>query len=176
MINTLYPTTNSLDVRITACAGFNSTSNIWKTVKRLKNKQDQDKDAVILYFGDFDPSGDCMDKIIEDRLEEFGIYIELKRVLLNLDQVQKYDLPVSFEVIASKSDGTVYDKLSADPRAKRFISKHGKLMQVEIDALDPAILVEYVQDSIYEYMDLPAYKEVLEQEEAIKEEWKERFK
>jgi len=172
MINTLYPTTNKLDVHITACGGFNSTSNVWKTVKRLMNKQDQGKDITILYFGDFDPSGDCMDKVIRDRLQEFDLNIELKRILLNLEHIQEYDLPVSYEVLTSKADGIVYDKLSADPRAKRFIDKHGKLMQVEIDALDPAVLVEYVENSILEYLNESAYNRALEQEEAARKIWR----
>ena len=125
------------------------------------NKQEQGKNITILYFGDFDPSGDWMDEDIRDRLREFNLDIEFKRILLNFEHVQEYDLPISFEVLAKKKDGTVYDKLKADPRAQRFIDKHGKLMQVEIDALDPAVLVGYVENSILEYLDLSAYNRAL---------------
>jgi len=63
---------------------------------------------------------------------------------LLLESVPIYDLPVKHEVLAKKSTGEIYDKLSADPRAKGFIEKYGRLMQVEIDSLDPNLLIKQV--------------------------------
>jgi hypothetical protein len=169
MVNTLYPITDKFDVHITACGGFDSTSNVWQAVKRLVPKQQANKKIKLLYFGDFDPSGDCMDTTAQNKLAEFGLDVDIERVLLNLEHVQYYDLPVSYQVPQKKGDGTIYDKLQADPRARGFIEKHGRLMQVEIDALEPDLLIEYVENAILKYLDREKFQEIIEKENELKE-------
>jgi len=172
MVNTLYPTTDSLDVHIVSCGGWDSTSNVWGAARRLIEKQKQGKAIRILYFGDFDPSGDFMHNVVERKLREFDLDLNLDRILLKLEQVQLHSLPVKFEVLAKKGDGQVYDKLKADPRAKGFKDKYGELMQVEIDALEPNLLIEYVKNSILEYLDTNDYRDILKQEKKTKKKWR----
>ena len=65
--------------------------------------------------------------------------------MLNIEQVQEWNLARSYKIPTKNSNGKAYDKLAADPRGKRFIKKYGELFQVEIDAVDPALLPELVQ-------------------------------
>lgn len=143
--------------------GFASSSSTWESIKRFKNHPDKKK--IILYFGDYDPSGLFMHTDIQNRLGEFGVDVEVKRVSLNIDHVQKFNLPPAFEVISKKQDGSEYDKLKADPRAAGFIAENnGNLFQVEIDALDPKILLAMLKIEIQQYCDIDAMNEVLELE------------
>jgi len=176
MVNTFFPITNKYDVRVVACGGWDSTANVWDQACRFMEKQNQGKKNIVLYFGDFDPSGDYMHETVEKRLGEFGVKLEMKRILLNIEHVQIYDLPVKFKVMAKRKDGKSYDKLRADPRAKNFEEKYGELMQVEIDAMDPPVLNEYLENSISEYLDVAAFMDSLKREEAEKKEMVENIR
>jgi len=106
--------------------------------------------AVLLYAGDFDPSGEDIDR---DFMERTDCWEAVVRVALSAGQVRDYRLPVN-------------PGKAADSRAAGFIERHGSLMQVELDALDPAALRELYQDAIDEYWDTSAYEAVLAQERA----------
>jgi hypothetical protein len=153
-------------------AGFNSTSSIWEAIRRLVGFKS--KIIHILYCGDFDPSGDFMDEDIERRLREFDqeLDIHLHRILLTPDQAA--DLPQAFEVKATKQNGQVYDKLKADPRSKRMIEKHGKLVQVEVEAMDPEVIRGLVSDSIKPYMPYN-YEQIVKREERQKQAMRKRI-
>ena len=97
LTNMFYPITNKHDVYLNVGGGWNSTSNIKKTVYRLWLRSDNGKKKIaILYFGDLDPSGDDMTRDIEHRLKEFGLDIEVKRILINMDDVERYSLVKRF--------------------------------------------------------------------------------
>lgn len=162
MINLFYFITNKYDVHLISGGGFNSASAIWEAVRRLMPKQK--KKIIILYYGDFDPSGDFMNEDVENRLKEFGLDVKVNRILLNLKHIDEYDLKPSFEVKSKKKNGEVYDKLKADPRAKRFIEKYGKLRQVEIEAMNPAILKNIIEENILLYFDEKLNSKVIRQE------------
>ncbi len=106
--------------------------------------------AVLLYAGDFDPSGEDIDR---DFTERSACWDKVIRVALSTDQVRDYRLPVN--------PGKV-----TDSRAAGFIERHGTLMQVELDALDPDDLRDLYQAAIDRYWDMSAYERVLEDEAA----------
>jgi len=170
LINVMYPTTNAFDVHITPCKGVNSTTAIWTAAERFMKHRD--KDRTILYFGDFDPTGDWLHDDVLKRVRQF-VDIDVVRVALNGDQVIEHNLPVAYEVLAKKN-GKVYNKLEADPRSRLFLENHGELMQVELDALDPAVLLEYLRNAIKEYIDLNKYTEWLDAEKEAKQKMQER--
>jgi len=89
---------------------------------------------VLIYAGDFDPSGE---DILRDAVERVGVFAKVHRIALNPAQVQEFNL-VEF---AGKT---------TDTRAKAFKKRHGKLVQVELDALDPDVLRDLYQDAIDE--------------------------
>lgn len=81
----------------------------------------QDRPAVLLYAGDHDPSGEDIDRDFIARAECFA---NVERVALNARQVEAYRLPPQ-------------PGKTTDSRAAGFIAKHSRLVQVELDALDP---------------------------------------
>jgi len=113
---------------------------------RLKHP---DKRIHILYFGDFDPSGEDMDRHLVDALSYF---FDLDRYLVDFeriaDQIDEYDLPPIPE------DSETLDKLDKDSRKGGFIDKHGQLIAVELDALLAIVPDEFrqlVQESVDQY-------------------------
>jgi hypothetical protein len=61
---------------------------------RLLRFVDAGKTPIVLHLGDHDPSGIDMTRDIRDRLQIFvGEEVELRRLALNMDQVQQYQPP-----------------------------------------------------------------------------------
>lgn len=105
--------------------------------------------AVLLYAGDFDPSGD---DLLRDFIARTGCWKKVVRVALTDEQVRQYDLP------------TAPGKLS-DSRSAGFEARHGRLVQVEVEALDPAVLRSLYQEAVAQWWDEGAYRAVLRREE-----------
>jgi hypothetical protein len=81
--------------------------------------------VVVLYAGDFDATGEDIVHNFEVQLTARGVENwTLERVALTDEQVAEYDLP--------EAEGK-----KTDPRAAAFAERHGKLVQVEVEALDP---------------------------------------
>lgn len=112
-----------------------------------------DRESVLLYAGDFDPSGVDIDRDFEERTEIFDRVI---RVALRKEHLKKYDLPP----MPGKT---------ADARSASFILQHGDLIQVELDALKPEDLRKLYQAQIDKFWDKKAYKAVVEEEDEQKE-------
>jgi len=79
---------------------------------------------VLLYGGDFDPSGEAIDR---DSTARTDCWVEVRRVALTAAPVQQHALP--------RQPGK-----ETDSRAKGFDARHGHLVQVELDALPPDVL------------------------------------
>ncbi len=109
----------------------------------------QRRPAVLIYAGDFDPSGEDIERDFEERTDCFGRVV---RVALTSDQVEKYNLP------------PVMGK-ATDTRAAQFIKKHGKLVQVELDAIPPDILRDLYWQAISEVFDMSTWEQVIKREE-----------
>lgn len=105
--------------------------------------------SVLLYGGDFDPSGVDIDR---DFTERVGRFDEVVRVALNASQVEEYQLPPQMGK-------------SSDSRAAAFIEEHGELVQVELDALDPTDLRALYAEALEEFWDESAYQQSLAREE-----------
>ena len=94
------------------------------------------RDLIVLYVGDFDPSGLFMsEEDLPARLAKYnGDHIELRRIALTRGQV--LELP-SFPATDKRKD----------PRYKWFISRYGKRCW-ELDAMDPNDLRDCVEAEI----------------------------
>lgn len=106
--------------------------------------------AILLYGGDFDPSGE---DIFRDFTERTGCWDEEVRVCLTAEQVERYRLPE-------------YPGKRSDSRARRFVARHGRLVQVEMDALDPNDLRELFLGALDTYWDWSAFESVMVRERA----------
>jgi len=116
--------------------GFDGWSSIHEAAGRL------DADDVILFFSDFDPSGQDMHRSLRDRLAWFGCEPEIRKVALTLEDVERYQLP------QNRCKAT-------DKRSRGHIERYGNI-SVELDALPPAELIRMAQQSICSVMDLDA--------------------
>lgn len=124
-----------LDVPYFSCRGYVSQSAMWRAAIRIQQKlSGQHHSAVILHFGDHDPSGIDMTRDIRDRLEMFETEIKVKRIALNMEQVEQYNPPPNPA------------KLS-DSRCQSYISEYGD-ESWELDALDPRTITKLIQQNI----------------------------
>jgi len=106
--------------------------------------------AVLIYAGDWDPSGEDIERDLAARCPVFSL---VRRVALTEQQVQEYELP--------ENPGK-----RQDPRANGFEARYGRLVQVEVDALPPEVLRELFAAALAEYVDTSAFEAALEQEAA----------
>ena len=119
--------------------GYDGWSSIYQAAQRYKRLRSS---AAILYFGDFDPSGEDMAQSLVGRLAELGAGVDLHKCALTLDDIRRYNLPPDF---AKKTDS----------RAAKFIQKHGDI-SVELDALPSNVLRGRLKEEVEKYIDLAA--------------------
>jgi len=124
----LYEEADRYRVPVRVTRGFLSTSARHKW---------SDPELVILYFGDFDPSGLYMDEDLKG--SEFMNYVYFKRIALTKEQIKDQNLP------------SVKVKMS-DSRAKRYVEEHG-YRGWELDALPPDYLRQLVRTTIEPVID-----------------------
>lgn len=109
----------------------------------------QERPSVLVYAGDFDPSGE---DILRDFLARTNCWDHVVQVALTADQVAEHDLPVSVGK-------------ATDSRADGFIREHGGLYQVELDALDPTTLRGLYQGAVDALWDYQEFERVLARED-----------
>jgi hypothetical protein len=132
---------------IIALGGYASQSYVDRVAD---DAEDRDRPAVLLYAGDFDPSGEDIDR---DFVARTGCFDEVVRVALTPEQVDAYNLP--------PAPGK--DK---DRRAAAFTARHGRLVQVELEALDPNDLRVLYEQALEPFWDTSTFRRSLEQEKA----------
>lgn len=147
------------NVAIGACKGYPSLTFLFELAERFKNAKLQDKKPVIIYFGDYDPSGEDIPRSIVDNLEKFGVVVELRRVALMEQQVIEWNLPPA---PAKKTDS-------------RTANWDG-LGQVELDAVKPEKLIELLDNSISEIFDNDLYDELINKENNEREQFQVELK
>jgi len=156
----LEPVCRELDVSFTSNKGYPSQSYIYRRGKELREKYDQGKGVVVIYFGDHDPSGLDMDRDLGARLNMFarldGFEIEVERIALTSAQIRKYNPPpnpVKF----------------TDSRADGYVDAHG-YESWELDALDPAMLAHLCRNAIEAYRDEAAWRAAIAREKVMRDE------
>jgi hypothetical protein len=109
-------------------------------------EDDDGRDLIVLYVGDFDPSGLFMSE--EDLPARFakydGDHIKLRRIALTVEQLQ--GLP-SFPATDKRKD----------PRYRWFVANHGRHCW-ELDAMDPNDLRDCVEQEIQKLIEPVAWK------------------
>jgi hypothetical protein len=103
---------------------------------------------VLLYAGDYDPSGEDIDR---DFVLRTDCWDTVRRVALTEAQVTEYALPPQ-------------PGKETDSRARGFIERHGKLVQVEVDALSPDVLRGLFGEAISKFWNDAAYVAALARE------------
>ncbi len=136
-------------VALGACKGYPSLTFLYDTAKRIQDAEEAGKQPVILYFGDYDPSGEDIPRSIKENLIRMGCSpdIELRREMLLENQVVEWGLPP-----APIKPG--------DSRSKDWKG----LGQVELDAVEPNKIKNLCQDAIDDVLDQDLYEELQFQE------------
>ena len=129
-----------LGVPVLALGGYGSQTYVDDVIADVDGPK---RPAVLLYAGDHDPSGEDIDR---DFIARTDCWDEVRRVALTAEQVRQYELPPQ----PGKDD--------RQSRAQGFIARHGRLVQVELDALPPDILRSSTPTRIAEFWDDDAYE------------------
>jgi len=145
------------DVGLAPCKGYPSLTFLNEANERFKKVAY--KNIIILYFGDYDPSGVDIPRSIQENLECMGANLTVKRIALNPDQIKEMGLP---GVPPKKTD-------------TRTANWDGGSV-VEIDAVEPRILGQICRNAIEEYFDRDLYEELQEREDEELEEYQKALK
>ena len=85
-----------LAVSLYPAGGFASLSLLYDAAQYIEHRASEKGLAVVFYVGDYDPAGVLIDQSIEQELREHlpdDFPLEFKRIAVNADQVDEYDLP-----------------------------------------------------------------------------------
>lgn len=148
-----------LGVTAFPCRGYPSVTALHEAAERLREAyHSEDRWCRILYFGDFDPSGQDIERNIRDELHDtFALpAVEVERVALNRAQIDARGLPPQ---PAKRSDSRYED----------FAESHGD-MAVELDAIHPRELREMIREEVNDHFDEKVHERVLERQ-AEDSEW-----
>lgn len=146
-------------VALCPCKGYPSLTYLHQAKRRFENAIEEGKKPIILYFGDYDPSGEDIPRSLVSTLDRMGIGVELERFALMKHQVLEMNLPPA-------------PAKSTDSRTKNWDG----LGQVELDAIEPNQLKQMAEDAILKYFNEEKYKELLDVQEVEKEEYKKQIK
>jgi hypothetical protein len=138
------------DVPYFSCRGYTSQSEVWQAAMRLRGYARRGQRPVILHLGDHDPSGIDMTRDIDDRLTLFMGGVEVDRLALNMDQVDRYDPPPNPAKLT-------------DARATGYIAEHGE-SSWELDALEPTVLSDLIRSAIRDLRDDDLWQKVEEKQ------------
>jgi hypothetical protein len=147
------------DIALNPCKGYPSLTFLNAAKKRFDVAIENGKNPVILYFGDYDCSGEDTPRSIGETLERMGTPVEIKRVLLMEEQVVAWKLPPAPTKIT-------------DSRSRAWSG----IGQVELDAVDPKKIVRYLNDAIEDIFDRDLYNKLVRQQEREQERFKEILK
>lgn len=141
--------------------GYSSASAMKESAERIKGEIGLDDDgnserqAVILYLGDHDPSGEDMVRDIRERLKEFGLLdIDVLKIGLTMAQVRQYNPPPNPAKVT-------------DPRAKAYRAKFGD-QSWEVDALPPNVLARLIRTAFRSRIDAEKMDAIKAKEEVHK--------
>lgn len=139
-----------LHVPFFSCRGYVSQSEMWAAGRRMRRTFQEGFTPVVIHLGDHDPSGIDMTRDIGARLALFAEEpVNVVRIALTMDQVEQYAPPPNPAKIT-------------DSRAVGYIQEYGD-ESWELDALEPSVLTQLIQDEVEKWMDREEYDDVTAQ-------------
>jgi len=129
-----------------SCKGYVSQSAMYEAAMRfIDHGQNSGKSAYLIHLGDHDPSGIDMTRDIRERFKMFGADVEVRRIALNMDQVEEYNPPPN-------------PAKMSDSRVGNYIHNFGN-SSWELDALKPEVLADLIETEIESLIDDDLYEE-----------------
>lgn len=148
------------DIALGACKGYPSLTFLNEATQRFISAEENGKVPIILYFGDYDPSGEDIPRAIKENIINLGCEsIEVRRIALLHEQVVEWNLPH-----APAKEG--------DSRTANWDG----LGQVELDAVKPEKLQRMCQEAINDIFDSDLYDKLLQEEESEQEVYRSQLK
>ena len=155
LANTFDTWLDDMNVVLVPSRGYSSWTFLKQAADRIRENA-EGREVIILYFGDFDPSGRDIERFIGETLEWFGAEATIENIAVTKEQIDRYSLPHAPE------DADEIAKMRRDPRFKKW--EHG-LFRVELDALMAFVPDEFeriIKESVAEYFEEDTYEETLE--------------
>ena len=149
-----------LNTIVAPSRGYSSYSYVRGAIRRFQNNRGDAERVVILHFADHDPFGLDMTRDLQDRFNAYSrgflFSVEVKRIALSFDQVQKYKLVPNPTKIT-------------DSRVGAYMARYGDECW-ELDAIEPDELVRLVHESAEaEITNWDAWNELKDQDEKERE-------
>jgi hypothetical protein len=116
------------DINIVSNKGIDTPKFINKNLNRLKQSMKDNKKVYVRYFGNFDLFSDNIDTTIKNNIQAFNLNIDFKKIAIIEDQMRKFHLP-------ENPNPEIIRKLDKNLRKDFFISKYGRLFQIELESL-----------------------------------------
>lgn len=147
------------DVALAPCKGYPSLTFLHEASLRFQEMKERDKNIVILYFGDYDPSGEDIPRSLQENLARMGCELTVERIALNAELIKKLRLP---GVPPKRTDS-------------RTANWDGHTA-VELDAVEPKLLQQMCRDAIRKYFDRSLHAELEEREEKERKKYQAELK
>ncbi len=142
---------NKLEVDFFACKGYNSQSEQWRAGQRFADYVRKGQRPIVFHLGDHDPSGIDMTRDNRERLETFaGVPVQVVRLALNMNQVERYNPPPNYAKIT-------------DSRFGDYRRQFGEECW-ELDALEPHVIQQLIEDAVRRLRDPALWDEMVAQE------------
>lgn len=141
-----------LNVALAPCKGYPSLTFLYEASQRFEDILETGKEIVILYFGDYDASGEDIPRSIQENFTRFGVDVEVRRIALNEAMVIEMKLPHA-------------PTKTTDSRAANWDG----LGQVELDAVDIHVLRRMCTEAIESVFNEDLYYYLMDTEEQEKE-------
>lgn len=147
-------------IALGACKGYPSLTFLHDAYLRFKAAEDRGKQPIILYFGDYDPSGEDIPRALKENIIKLGCTsIQVRRICLVEDQVTAWDLPPAPAKVT-------------DSRSRHW----NGIGQVELDAVKPEKLISLLDTAIEEITDKDLITELNDREIIEREQFQKELK
>jgi hypothetical protein len=123
----------------------------WDSIRNAALRYGCGAGVVVLYFGDFDPSGEDMVRSLRERLAFFQSSPQIVKCALTMEDIEEYNLPPDFTK-------------ATDTRRAKFVERWGDV-SVELDALPVDVLRARIAAEVELRMDMEKLAEVRKLEE-----------
>lgn len=132
--------------------GYSSHSAMYEAAQRFMHGANQpesnyyeedreEREPILFYLGDHDPSGMNMVDDIRNRMATFGVLnLEVRRLAITMAQVQQYNPPPN-------------PAKPTDSRYEEYVRRYQTTDCWEVDALPPNVLQQIIQDAFEDVID-----------------------
>lgn len=132
-------------IALGACKGYPSLTFLKDAAERFIAAEERGKLPLIIYFGDYDPSGEDIPRALKENIIKLGCSsIEVLRVCLKEQQVINWKLPPAPTKIT-------------DSRSRNWDG----LGQVELDAVKPEKLIALLDETVNKIFKQDLYDELM---------------